>query len=152
MDTSDWWVPDTRNLNTGSHSLHTDGEKWNAETQGCMPCVLVDTSLQKLKLKCCPQPLNTKALSAGAKAWSWNALCADIYKCFPLLAGEKPKDFLTDYPVLRNQVSRESCTLSCPVHWANGKGVKQLSVKRLWKSIHVSSFKFTSSYKGNGKQ
>lgn len=51
-----------RNLNTSTHSLHIDGEKENVRVLVCMPDVLVNSNLQELEVKPCPQPLSKKAV------------------------------------------------------------------------------------------
>lgn len=51
-----------RNLSTSTHNLHIDGEKENVKVLICMPDVLVNSNLQELEVKPCPQPLSKKAL------------------------------------------------------------------------------------------
>lgn len=49
-------------LNISTHNSHIDGEKENVKVLVCMPDVLVNSNLQDLEGKPCPQPLNKKAL------------------------------------------------------------------------------------------
>lgn len=51
-----------RNLNTITHNLHIDGEEENVKALVCIPDVLVNSNLQGLEVKPCPQPLSKKSL------------------------------------------------------------------------------------------
>lgn len=121
MHTSAQRVPDRRSLNSSTQDVHTDGEITECQNPGLH-------ALQSNKR----HPPETKSeqlfsaakhrFSAEAKEWRWNAVSAEVYKCFPLLAGKKPKDFLMDFPMLRNQVSGERWASPCPVVSAGPMG------------------------------